>query len=53
MLHYKYISGVNNIDVAVGGTGFMSQIVRLFMKGLNTKHKLDKVSTNYGKLTII
>ena len=42
-------SGVNNVNVTVGGTGFMSEIVRLFMKGLNTKHTLNEVSTNAGK----
>lgn len=42
-------SGVNNINVDIGGTGFMSMIVRLFLKGLNTKHTLDRTSTNLGK----
>ena len=30
----------------------MSMIVRLFLKGLNTRHKLDKVSTNLGMFSL-
>ncbi|XP_060569051.1 E3 ubiquitin-protein ligase DCST1-like [Ruditapes philippinarum] len=39
-------SGTNTVDVKIGGTGFMSNIVRMFMSGLNTKNKLDRVSSN-------
>ncbi|XP_052818331.1 E3 ubiquitin-protein ligase DCST1-like [Mya arenaria] len=39
-------SGINHVEVKVGGTGFMSQLVRLFMKGLNTKASMDDVSSN-------
>ncbi|XP_053401543.1 E3 ubiquitin-protein ligase DCST1-like isoform X2 [Mercenaria mercenaria] len=44
--HPSSFQGNNTIDVKIGGTGFMSNIVRMFMTGLNTKNKLDQVSSN-------
>ncbi|KAL4235199.1 DC-STAMP domain-containing protein [Mactra antiquata] len=39
-------TGSNTIDIKIGGNGFMSNIVRLFLNGLNTKSQLDEVSSN-------
>jgi len=36
------------VAVQIKGTGFMSNIVRLFMLGLNSKNELKEVSSNLG-----
>lgn len=41
-------SGVHHIDIKVEGTGFMSDIIRLFLLGFNQEHSIDQVSTNFG-----
>ncbi|KAK3612453.1 hypothetical protein CHS0354_032066 [Potamilus streckersoni] len=40
-------TGINHIDIQVGGKGFMSDVVRLFLEAFNTKHDLKQVTTNY------
>lgn len=35
--------------VQVFGKGFMSNIVRMFIKSFDAKHEVNEVSTNYGK----
>lgn len=47
------VTGVNHIAVKVDGTGFMSNIVRLFMNGLNSKNELNQVSSNLGMVQIL
>ncbi|KAL3876418.1 hypothetical protein ACJMK2_034267 [Sinanodonta woodiana] len=40
-------TGINHIDIQVGGNGFMSDVVKLFLEAFNTKHDLQQVTTNY------
>ncbi|XP_048751496.2 E3 ubiquitin-protein ligase DCST1-like [Ostrea edulis] len=42
--------GVHHIDIKVEGTGFMSDIIRLFLLGFNQEHSIDQVSTNFACL---
>ncbi|XP_065924882.1 E3 ubiquitin-protein ligase DCST1 [Magallana gigas] len=39
--------GIHHIEVKVAGKGFMSHIVRLFLRAFNQKHSVDTVSTNF------
>ncbi|XP_033755475.1 E3 ubiquitin-protein ligase DCST1-like [Pecten maximus] len=39
--------GEHIIDIDIFGTGFMSEIVRLFLKGFNHNGKIDNISTNF------
>lgn len=41
--------GKHHIMVQVFGKGFMSNIVRMFIKSFDAKHEVNEVSTNYGK----
>ncbi|OWF54551.1 DC-STAMP domain-containing protein 1-like [Mizuhopecten yessoensis] len=39
--------GEHIVDIDIFGTGFMSEIVRLFLKAFSHNDKIDNVSTNY------
>ncbi|KAJ8306722.1 hypothetical protein KUTeg_015763 [Tegillarca granosa] len=39
--------GIHHIKIDVFGRGFMSDIVRIFLQGFNTKENIDHVSTNF------
>ncbi|XP_061194944.1 E3 ubiquitin-protein ligase DCST1-like [Saccostrea echinata] len=40
-------TGLHYISVKVAGVGFMSQIIRLFLKAFNSEHTIDNVTTNF------
>ncbi|KAI8770579.1 E3 ubiquitin-protein ligase DCST1 [Biomphalaria glabrata] len=42
--------GEHVIDVKVYGTGFMSELVRNFLTRFNSKHQLDRLTTNHACL---
>ncbi|KAK3095264.1 hypothetical protein FSP39_012345, partial [Pinctada imbricata] len=48
-IEYKQ-QGKHHIQIDVHGTGFMGQIVRLFLSGFNSKHEMEMISTNFACL---
>ncbi|XP_062617495.1 E3 ubiquitin-protein ligase DCST1-like [Saccostrea cucullata] len=40
-------TGLHYINVKVAGVGFMSQIIRLFLKAFNSEHSIDNITTNF------
>lgn len=40
-------TGEHIIDIDIYGKGFMSEIVKLFLRGFNHEHKIDNISTNF------
>ncbi|XP_076439279.1 E3 ubiquitin-protein ligase DCST1-like [Babylonia areolata] len=45
-------TGEHFVNITVRGSGFMAEIVRMFMSTLNSHHKLDSVTTNHACLPL-